>query len=97
MLDAYTVSSSYPYSQYTSIEHDGTKEKINYIRNSVKVIIDSYDGTMSYYITDRNDPIAMAYRNIYPSLFKELDEKYQKIYQVILYIQNFYIMYKQKF
>lgn len=97
VLDAYTVSSSYPYSQYTSIEHDGTKEKINYIRNSVKVIIDSYDGTMSYYITDRNDPIAMAYRNIYPSLFKELDEKYQKIYQVILYIQNFYIMYKQKF
>lgn len=75
VLDAYTVSSSYPYSQYTSIEHDGTKEKINYIRNSVKVIIDSYDGTMSYYITDRNDPIAMAYRNIYPSLFKELDEK----------------------
>ena len=48
VLDAYTVSSSYPYSQYTSIEHDGTKEKINYIRNSVKVIIDSYDGTMSY-------------------------------------------------
>lgn len=75
VLDAYTVSSSYPYSQYTSIEHYGTKEKINYIRNSVKVIIDSYDGTMSYYITDRNDPIAMAYRNIYPSLFKELDEK----------------------
>ena len=75
VLDAYTVSSSYPYSQYTSIEHDGTKEKINYIRNSVKVIIDSYDGTMSYYITDRNDPIDMAYRNIYPSLFKELDEK----------------------
>ena len=75
VLDAYTVSSSYLYSQYTSIEHDGTKEKINYIRNSVKVIIDSYDGTMSYYITDRNDPIAMAYRNIYPSLFKELDEK----------------------
>ena len=75
VLDAYTVASSYPYSQYTSIEHDGTKEKINYIRNSVKVIIDSYDGTMSYYITDRNDPIAMAYRNIYPSLFKELDEK----------------------
>lgn len=75
VLDAYTVSSSYPYSQYTSIEHDGTREKINYIRNSVKVIIDSYDGTMSYYITDRNDPIAMAYRNIYPSLFKELDEK----------------------
>lgn len=75
VLDAYTVSSNYPYSQYTSIEHDGIKEKINYIRNSVKVIIDSYDGTMSYYITDRNDPIAMAYRNIYKDLFVELDKQ----------------------
>lgn len=74
VLDAYTVSSSYPYSQYTSIEHDGIKEKINYIRNSVKVIIDAYDGTMSYYITDRNDPIAMAYRNVYQNLFVGLDE-----------------------
>lgn len=75
VVDAYTVSSQYPYAQYTSIEHDGIKENINYIRNSVKVIIDSYDGTMSYYITDRNDPIAMAYRNIYNTLFVDLDEE----------------------
>ena len=74
VLDAYTVSSSYPYSQYTEIEHDGIKEDINYIRNSVKVIIDSYDGTMKFYITDRSDPIAMAYRKIYKDLFVDLDE-----------------------
>lgn len=73
VIDAYTVSSQYPYSQYTTIQHDGIKENINYIRNSVKVIVDSYDGTMSYYITDRTDPIAMAYRNIYKSLFIDLD------------------------
>ena len=70
VLDAYTVSSSYPFSQYTTIVHDGISEDINYIRNSVKVIIDSYDGTMDFYITDRTDPIAMAYRNIYKNLFK---------------------------
>ena len=75
VLDAYTVSSSYPFSQYTTIEHDGMTEDINYIRNSVKVIIDSYDGTMDFYITDRTDPIAMAYRNIYDGLFKDLDEE----------------------
>ena len=75
VLDAYTVSSSYPYSQYTNIEHDGISENINYIRNSVKVIIDSYNGTMQFYITDRTDPIAMAYRNIYPELFVDLDEQ----------------------
>ena len=75
VLDAYTVSNCYPYSQYTSIEHDGIKENINYIRNSVKVLIDAYDGTITYYITDRTDPIAMAYRNIYSTLFANIDEE----------------------
>ncbi len=73
VLDAYTVTDKYPYSQYTTIEHDGIKEQINYIRNSVKVLIDAYDGTMSFYITDKSDPIVMAYRNIYPDLFMDLD------------------------
>lgn len=75
VLDAYTISSSYPYSQYTEIEHEGETRDINYIRNSVKVIIDAYNGTMKYYITDRTDPIAMAYRNIYKTLFVDLDEQ----------------------
>lgn len=75
VIDAYTVSSQYPYSQYTSIEHDNIKENVNYIRNSVKVLVDAYDGTISYYITDRTDPIAMAYRNIYDELFVDLDEQ----------------------
>ena len=75
VLDAYTISSSYPYSQYTEIEHEGGTRDINYIRNSVKVIIDAYDGTMKFYITDRTDPIAMAYRNIYATLFVDLDEE----------------------
>ena len=75
VLDAYTISSSYPYSQYTEIEHEKTTRDINYIRNSVKVIINAYDGTMRYYITDRTDPIAMAYRNIYSTLFVNLDEE----------------------
>ena len=75
VLDAYTVTNQYPYSQHTIIEHDGMKEEINYIRNSVKVIVDAYDGTMDFYITDKTDPIIMAYRNIYPDLFMELDAK----------------------
>ena len=91
VLDAYTVSSNYPYSQYTSIEHDNIKEKINYIRNSVKVIIDAYDGTMSYYITDRTDPIAMAYRNTYTTLFKDLNEQIpQDIANHIIYPEYLY-------
>ena len=75
VLDAYTVSNKYPYSQYITIEHDGIKEKINYIRNSIKVIIDSYAGTMKFYVTDKTDPIAMAYRNTYPTVFKDINSE----------------------
>ena len=76
VLDAYTISDSYPYSQKTTIRQSATsKMELNYIRNSVKVLIDSYDGTISFYITDRTDPIAMAYKNIYPDLFMDLEEK----------------------
>lgn len=69
VIDAYTTSNSYPYSQETIIEVDGFKRKINYIRNSVKVLIDAYDGTVEFYLTDKTDPIAMAYNNMYPTLF----------------------------
>ena len=75
VVDGYTVSNCYPYSQYTNIEHDGIRENINYIRNSVKVLVDAYDGTLSFYITDRTDPIAIAYEKIYTSLFKNKEEE----------------------
>lgn len=74
VLDGYTVTDKYPYSQKTTIEHDGIKQQINYIRNSVKVLIDAYDGTTQFYITDKSDPIIMAYRNMYPDLFMNLEE-----------------------
>ena len=74
VIDAYTTSNSYPYSQVTNlVQENGTIKKINYIRNSVKVLVDSYDGTMQFYITDRTDPIVMAYWNMYPSLFEDLN------------------------
>ncbi len=71
VLDAYTVTNQYPYSQPIVIEHDGVKEEINYIRNSLKVLIDAYDGEMKFYITDTLDPIIMAYNNMYDNLFEE--------------------------
>lgn len=76
VIDAYTTSDSYPYSQVTNLVQDnGTVKKINYIRNSVKILVDSYDGTMKFYITDRTDPIIMAYWNMYPNLFEDLDSE----------------------
>ena len=69
------TSDQYPYSTYTKIEYEGQTRRINYIRNSVKVIINAYDGTMRFYITDKYDPIAMAYRKLYPSLFEDINSE----------------------
>ena len=74
VIDGYTTSNNYPYSQITTITKDnGTKEKINYIRNSVKVLVDSFTGETKFYITDRNDPIIMMYKNMYPDLFMDIE------------------------
>ena len=75
VLDAYTVSDKYPYSTFTEIEYDGAKRNINYIRNSVKVIVNAYNGDMDFYITDRNDPVIMAYLKLYPTVFSDYTEK----------------------
>ena len=75
VLDAYTISNKYPYSTYSEIEYNGEKQEINYIRNSVKVIINAYDGEMTFYITDRTDPIIMAYFKLYPTIFSDYTGK----------------------
>ena len=72
VIDAYTTSNSYPFSQQVDLDNG---ETMNYIRNSVKVIVNAFDGTMKFYITDRTDPIVMAYNNMYPGLFVDKDEK----------------------
>ena len=75
VIDGYTTSKNYPYSQITTItKKNGTKEKINYIRNSVKVLVDSYTGETKFYITDRDDPIIMMYKNMYPDLFMDIEK-----------------------
>ncbi|MBD2354025.1 UPF0182 family protein [Tolypothrix sp. FACHB-123] len=65
IVDAYTINNHYPYSD---IDGDG----INYIRNSVKVVIDAYNGTVNFYIADASDPIIATWEKIFPQLFKPL-------------------------
>jgi hypothetical protein len=66
ILDAYTTSDRYPYS-------DPGKNKFNYIRNSVKVVIDAYNGTVNFYIADAQDPIINTLGAIFPNLLKPLN------------------------
>jgi uncharacterized protein len=67
MMDAFTTSDSYPYSSHYPLAGNA----INYMRNSVKVVIDAYDGTTTFYVFDPQDPIIAAYRQMFPSLFKD--------------------------
>src|ERR1700680_1173366 len=67
IMDAFTVSDSYPYSTHYQLDSN----PINYMRNSVKVVVDAYDGTTTFYVFDPDDPIIAAYRRIFPSLFKD--------------------------
>ena len=70
--DAYTASNMYPYSKRSKTPF--RKKELNYIRNSVKVVIDAYDGHVTYYMIDTQDPILKTYSKVYPALFKSLDE-----------------------
>ncbi|HTF67786.1 MAG TPA: UPF0182 family protein [Edaphobacter sp.] len=67
VMDAFTVSDSYPYSTHYSLGDSS----INYMRNSVKVVVDAYNGATTLYVFDSLDPIVTAYRRIFPSLFKD--------------------------
>jgi uncharacterized protein len=85
IVDAYTVSSRYPYS-----EPIDERSNINYIRNSVKVVIDAYDGTTSYYIADSTDPVIQTYAKIFKTLFKPLDEMPKALSAHIRYPQTMF-------
>lgn len=74
VIDAYTTSNNYPYSQKTILQLDTlNKLELNYIRNSIKVLVNSYTGEIKFYITDKTDPIAIAYEKIYSDLFTKED------------------------
>ncbi|HEY1732552.1 MAG TPA: UPF0182 family protein [Terriglobales bacterium] len=66
ILDAFTTSDNYPYSTHYQLGDNS----INYMRNSVKVVVDAYDGSTSFYVFDSGDPIITAYERMFPTLFK---------------------------
>ncbi|HAJ33405.1 MAG TPA: UPF0182 family protein [Candidatus Atribacteria bacterium] len=82
--DAYTVSSNYPYS--TPIKGG----YFNYIRNSVKVVIDAYNGTMDFYVIDQKDPVVKVYQNIFPQLFKNFNQMPENLKEHIRYPKDLF-------
>jgi hypothetical protein len=88
MQDAYTTSRWFPYAQTHAAD-------VNYIRNAVKVVIDAYNGTVDFYISDPGDPIVRTYQRIFPRLFKPLAAKSQDLQQHIRYPEDMFLIQAQ--
>ena len=78
IVDAYTTSDRYPYGQRPDVSdlplESGLRKRFNYVRNSVKVVVDAFDGTTTFYVIDSDDPIIQAWRKIFPGLFEDFEE-----------------------
>jgi len=89
LYDAYTTSASYPYSSAAG--------PVNYIRNSVKFVINAYDGTITAYLADASDPIAATYARIFPNTFKPLDEMPASLRAHVRYPEDIFALQAQVF
>jgi uncharacterized protein len=91
ILDGYTTTNRYPYSQSSSggggaLSGGG----VNYVRNSVKAVVDAYDGTMRLYVMPGDDPIIQAYRKAFPKLFSDYEEMEQPLQEHLRYPQDLF-------
>ncbi len=90
--DAYTLSNFYPVSKPAEDDYLDGKQEFNYIRNSVKIVVDAYDGHVDYYIADSEDPIISAYSRAYPGFFKKLADMPDELQQHLRYPRDLFYM-----
>lgn len=83
IIDAYTSSDRYPFSEPVN--------GVNYLRNSVKVIVDAADGSVNFYVTDKEEPIIQSYSSIFPKLFKDISELPKGFKEHFRYPEDYFI------
>ncbi len=83
IIDGYTISDRYPYSE-------PTQKLGNYIRNSVKAVVDAYDGSVNFYLSSQDDPIILAYAKVFPGLLKPLEAMPEDLRAHIRYPQDLF-------
>lgn len=83
IVDAYTTTDRYPYS--------APQDDLNYIRNSVKVVVDAYNGDMRFFVFDEADPLLAAYRQVFPDLFTPMDEMPKELYDHVRYPEGLFM------
>ncbi|MDE4908820.1 UPF0182 family protein [Methanogenium marinum] len=89
IIDAYTTADRFPYSEPFYVSAVGG-QRLNYIRNSVKVVIDAYNGDITYYVVDPEDPLVRTYDNIFPGFFKEFAEMPDALKSHVRYPQGLF-------
>jgi uncharacterized membrane protein (UPF0182 family) len=94
VIDAYTSTTRYPYAQRVGnvqlSSSTGLSRSANYIRNSVKAVVDAYTGDVTFYIVDDTDPILQAWRSAFPDLFTELDDMPDELRQHLRYPEDLF-------
>lgn len=91
VLDAYTSSDRYPYSQ-SATGSGGLAHEVNYVRNSVKAVVDAYDGTATFYVVDRKDPLIRAYREAFPDLFTDMSRMPDELRQHLRFPEDLFTL-----
>lgn len=99
--DAYTTSSAFPYSEqqeFTGVpENTDLPDRANYVRNSVKAVVDAYDGTVTLYIVDPEDPIIEAWSKVFPDLFTPGEEASPGLREHFRYPEDLFIVQTEMF
>ncbi|HMA77442.1 MAG TPA: UPF0182 family protein [Candidatus Krumholzibacteriaceae bacterium] len=85
IVDGYTTSSKYPYSEPLRGAGSGSFAGVNYIRNSVKAVVNAYSGKVSFYVFEEDDPIIRVYRNIFPGLFNDKADMPASLFKHVRY------------
>ena len=96
VIDAYTTSDRFPYSEFANIQQlpsdSGLLRNFNYVRNSVKVVVDGYDGDVDFYVVDPDDPILNSYRQVFGDLFQSASAMPEEISTHLRYPEDLFIV-----
>lgn len=96
VIDAYTTSNRYPYGQGANREGldsgSGLNHNFNYVRNSVKAVVDAYEGSVTFYVVDESDPLIRAYRKAFPELFTDGDEVPEELEAHFRYPEDLFVV-----
>lgn len=96
VIDAYTTSDRLPYGEFGDVSQlstsSGLRRTFNYVRNSVKVVVDAYDGTVDFYVVDDEDPILASYRQAFDDLFQDASEMPDEVSSHLRYPNDLFIV-----